>query len=323
MVETTENNNFRLTVTYKFEKELRKNGTQGSAARIKRLAQEFATLPTSLPVSFSSSVFVRADTDRLDIMKVLITGPQNTPYENGCFVFDVYFPPQYPNVPPLVLLETTGRGTVRFNPNLYACGKVCLSLLNTWSGRPEEKWSPKTSSFLQVLISIQSLIFVDDPYFNEPGYQGMQGTLSGIKESKKYNEGLHPNTVYWAMYDQLVNPSPCFRDVIEKHFWLKRNMIFEQIDRWNAEQKSAFLKNYKAFLADHYLKMNPPQGLEAFDIDTPHLNKTVLEQISKEKVQSQVVQPTVPLQNVVALPSFNSLTNIKTNKYMFPAPFGL
>lgn len=35
-----------------------------------------------------------------------------------------------------VNLQTTGKGTVRFNPNLYNCGKVCLSLLGTslnWS----------------------------------------------------------------------------------------------------------------------------------------------------------------------------------------------
>ena len=29
----------------------------------------------------------------------------------------------YPSVPPLILLENTGGGTARFNPNLYADGK--------------------------------------------------------------------------------------------------------------------------------------------------------------------------------------------------------
>lgn len=52
----------------------------------------------------------------------------------------------------LINLETTGRHTVRFNPNLYNDGKVCLSVLNTWHGRPEEKWNAQTSSFLQVSI---------------------------------------------------------------------------------------------------------------------------------------------------------------------------
>ena len=56
--------------------------------------------------------------------QVLITGPADTPYANGCFEFDVYFPQDYPSSPPLVNLETTGGHSVRFNPNLYNDGKV-------------------------------------------------------------------------------------------------------------------------------------------------------------------------------------------------------
>jgi len=99
----------------------------------------------------SSFSHVRRDvTQCIRLLKVLITGPAETPYANGCFEFDVYFPPDYPNSPMLINLETTGRHTVRFNPNLYNDGKVCLSVLNTWHGRPEEKWNAHTSSFLQV-----------------------------------------------------------------------------------------------------------------------------------------------------------------------------
>lgn len=47
-------------------------------------------------------------------------------------------------------------------------GKVCLSLLGTWAG---PGWQPGKSTLLQVLVSIQSLIMVPDPYFNEPGYE--------------------------------------------------------------------------------------------------------------------------------------------------------
>nr|KAG5687822.1 hypothetical protein BaRGS_025462 [Batillaria attramentaria] len=72
------------------------------------------------------------DEDRMDVMRALVTGPTGTPYSLGCFCFDIYFPTSYPNVPPLVKIITTGNGTVRFNPNLYADGKVCLSLLGTW-----------------------------------------------------------------------------------------------------------------------------------------------------------------------------------------------
>ena len=62
--------------------------------------------------------------------QVLITGPADTPYANGCFEFDVYFPQDYPNSPPLVNLETTGGHSVRFNPNLYNDGKVSCEFVN-------------------------------------------------------------------------------------------------------------------------------------------------------------------------------------------------
>lgn len=48
-------------------------------------------------------------------VRALITGPEGTPYEAGCFLFDLFFPPAYPNVPPLMQLDTTGGGRVRFN----------------------------------------------------------------------------------------------------------------------------------------------------------------------------------------------------------------
>ena len=40
---------------------------------------------------------------------------------------------------------------MRFNPNLYNDGKVCLSLLGTWEGAAGEKWNAQTSTLLQVL----------------------------------------------------------------------------------------------------------------------------------------------------------------------------
>lgn len=88
----------------------------------------------TLPLSPGASAFVRVDNHRIDVMKALITGPQGTtllkcqftpagsPYAFGAFLFDVFFPSDYPHNPPLVNLETTGHGTVRFNPNLYTDG---------------------------------------------------------------------------------------------------------------------------------------------------------------------------------------------------------
>lgn len=87
-------------------------------------------------------------------VRACITGPADTPYAYGMFFFDVLFPQDYPNIPPLMLLETTGGGRVRFNPNLYADGKVCLSLLGTWHGSEHEKWNPATSTLWQVRTTL-------------------------------------------------------------------------------------------------------------------------------------------------------------------------
>ncbi|CAF0950186.1 unnamed protein product [Rotaria sordida] len=46
----------------------------------------------------------KQDENRMDIIKILITGPDSTPYSNGCFIFDLYFPNQYPTTPPSICL---------------------------------------------------------------------------------------------------------------------------------------------------------------------------------------------------------------------------
>jgi baculoviral IAP repeat-containing protein 6 len=63
-----------------------------------------------------------------------LLGPDDTPYQNGLFEFDVWFPQSYPHAPPKCSFLTTGAGTIRFNPNLYSDGKICLSILGTWEG---------------------------------------------------------------------------------------------------------------------------------------------------------------------------------------------
>ncbi len=50
----------------------------------------------------------------MDLVRVLITGPTDTPYSRGCFVFDILYPASYPTNPPLVFMTTTGGGTIRW-----------------------------------------------------------------------------------------------------------------------------------------------------------------------------------------------------------------
>ncbi|MED6130374.1 hypothetical protein PIB30_000270 [Stylosanthes scabra] len=101
----------------------------------------------------------------IDLMRAVIIGAAGTPYHDGLFFFDIKLPSDYPNRPPNVHFHSFG---YRMNPNLYNNGMVCLSLLNTWYGNPGQRWNPRASTLLQVLVSIQALVLNEQPYFNEP-----------------------------------------------------------------------------------------------------------------------------------------------------------
>ncbi|EPB67239.1 ubiquitin--protein ligase [Ancylostoma ceylanicum] len=228
----------KLVIPYTFKKDIRNTNpfSPSLRERTKRIAKEIASMPNALPLNASNSIFVCVDEGRCDIIKVLISGPDDTPYANGLFEFDVFFPTSYPYVPPKCAFLTTGAGNVRFNPNLYNDGKICLSILGTWEGRPEEKWS-SYCSLMQVLVSIQGLIFVKDPYFNEPGFEKYQGTEKGDDYSRKYNLQIEHATLNYAIRDQLKNPPEYFKKVIQRHFWLKRHAIIKQAKNWMVEMR--------------------------------------------------------------------------------------
>nr|CAD7197978.1 unnamed protein product [Timema douglasi] len=289
---------YQFVVSYHFESNMRAAGERCHPSRVKRLAQETVTLSTSLPLSYSSSVFVRCDTDRLDIMKVLITGPAETPYANGCFEFDVYFPPDYPNSPMMINLETTGHHTIRFNPNLYNDGKVCLSVLNTWHGRPEEKWNAQTSSFLQ----------------------RSRGTPSGNQSSREYNSNICQASVKWAMLEQIRNPCPCFKEVIQTHFWIKRQEIVTQIEGWIADMEgqcgdrrtgraislnAMALKRHFRLLKEEFAKLKTPEGLD--DLIDLTFDASCVANTPNSKESSPVVS--TPTQSYVPFPPTSAATD--------------
>jgi ubiquitin-conjugating enzyme E2 Z len=103
--------------------------------------------------------------DQSNMLKgyAMIIGPHNTPYENGYYLFEFNFPANYPNSPPVVIFHTND-GVTRFNPNLYKNGKVCVSVLNTWSG---EQWSG-CQTISSILLTLCSLL-CENPLLNEPG----------------------------------------------------------------------------------------------------------------------------------------------------------
>ncbi|KAJ6878115.1 ubiquitin-conjugating enzyme E2 38 [Populus alba x Populus x berolinensis] len=176
----------------------------------KRIQDEWKSLEKDLP----DTIFVRVYETRMELLRAVIAGPAGTPYHDGLFVFDCIFPPTYPDAPPMVYYYSGG---LRLNPNLYECGKVCLSLLGTWSGKETEMWIPGKSTMLQVLVSIQALILNAKPFFNEPGYESSYVGAEGDKRSKKYNEEVFILSLKTMMYT-LRRPPKHFEDLVIGHF---------------------------------------------------------------------------------------------------------
>ena len=100
-----------------------------------------------------------------DMLKgyAMIIGPEDTPYCSGYYFFELTFPNDYPHSPPLVTFRTNG-DEVRFNPNLYKTGKVCVSILNTWRG---EQWN--SCQTISTLLLTLCTLLCKDPLLNEPG----------------------------------------------------------------------------------------------------------------------------------------------------------
>ncbi|AYV77004.1 MAG: ubiquitin-conjugating enzyme E2 [Barrevirus sp.] len=231
----------KFTSSYAFANEI-KGGSRPSKIMSKRLASEYAAMINGLPVFFESSVFVRVNEQDNRCVKVLITGPNDTPYSCGCFIFDLFTGNNYPTDTPKMLFLNTGN--TRMNPNLYNCGKVCLSLLGTWSGKASEGWNASTSTLSQVFISIQSQILVDEPYFNEPGHESNGNNPQGKEASRLYNCERRYYTLLHCMYNLLIkNDYPEFTNIIKKHFTLKKNYIIDLIEKWKAEPNNKFEKN--------------------------------------------------------------------------------
>ena len=114
----------------------------------------------------------------MNILKgyALIIGPSETPYFGGNYFFQFNYPTDYPHSPPKVTY-CTNDGRIRFNPNLYKEGKVCVSILNTWRG---EQWT-SCQTISTVLLTLCTLL-CKNPLLNEPG------VTKGHRDIHNYNE---------------------------------------------------------------------------------------------------------------------------------------
>tara|TARA_X000000368_G_scaffold398222_1_gene368074 strand:+ start:11361 stop:12092 length:732 start_codon:yes stop_codon:yes gene_type:complete len=110
-----------------------------------------------------SNIYYKHDTENITKGYALILGNKDTPYCSGNYLFEFIFPDNYPYEPPKLKFLTSD-GSMRFHPNLYTNGKVCLSIINTWNG---EGWT--SCNNINSILLILSSIFDNNSLTFEPG----------------------------------------------------------------------------------------------------------------------------------------------------------
>ena len=173
------------------------------------------------PLTDNGIYYIHDDTDLLKGY-ALIIGPEDTPYYGGNYFFELKYPFDYPHTPPKVTYCTNG-DDVRFNPNLYKCGKVCVSLLNTWRG---EQWT-SCQSISTVLLTLCTLL-CSDPLLNEPGVSKSHVDMKNYTDIIEYSN---------------INVAVC--DIINK----KNGVYNEFFGNFDSFIKDNFHKNYDKILS--------------------------------------------------------------------------
>ena len=201
-------------------------------------------------------IYINFNEENILEANAIIIGPKDTPYENGVLYFRIRFPTNYPFSPPKVSYISSSQ--YRIHPNLYVGkshnnfeGKVCLSILNTWSG-------PKWTTIMHigcVLLSMQSLLD-NNPLQNEPGFEKEQGS-----RNKKYNQIVHYDTINHLILNNCFRiPSEfgCFESIIKEHCFRNKKEIKNKITELfknHSEEIFVYLDVYNLSLNINYKEL--------------------------------------------------------------------
>lgn len=199
--------------------------------------------------------------DERDMLKgyALIIGPADTPYHDGNYMFELNYPTEYPYLPPKVTYCTNLNG-VRFNPNLYRNGKVCLSILNTWKG---DQWT-SCETIRSVLLALLG-VFTPIPLLNEPGVNSSDESVDIYTKLITYcNFEVAIGCVVTNKPKDAFPLANLFCNEIEKHFRENREKIKERVRIYCSSQENN-VQLLEMSLYDTSYLMNFPELLRKIE----------------------------------------------------------
>ncbi len=72
----------------------------------------------------------------------------------------------------------------------------------------------------------------EDVYFNEPSYETQAGTPEGAAKNEFYCNIVRYANIKYAMIENIRNPPKGFETIIRRHFYLKKQEIMEEVNKW-------------------------------------------------------------------------------------------
>ena len=97
---------------------------------------------------------------------------------------------------------------------------------------------------------------VENPYFNEPGYEKSMNTQNGIERNFEYKDNIRLENIKVAMIDMLKNKNE-YSEFITEHFKLKQEEICKTVEKWISESKKKKQKmiDYYEILKEEFSKL--------------------------------------------------------------------
>lgn len=83
----------------------------------------------------------------------------------------------------------------------------------------------------------------DSVFFNELNYGMYIKSEYGQKNNRGYQNIVKYSNVVYTMTDMIKNPPDIFRDIILTHFYLKKDIIIQTIDKWLIEAEESNINN--------------------------------------------------------------------------------
>ena len=194
-------------------------------------------------------IYINFNEENMLEANAMIIGPKDSLYEGGYLFFNIKFPKNYPYSPPDI--SYISRNKVRIHPNLYVghhssgFGKICLSILGTWSG---PKWTT-IMDITTVLLSIQSLLD-NNPLHHEPGQE-----KNTTKVNDYYNEVIEYESINTLLIKNMFdtpNGFECFKDIMIEHFKKNEEMFLQKIKKRSEKPHTLLIPLYRINLHIDY-----------------------------------------------------------------------